>query len=516
MQPAGDPWDAIVIGSGMGGLACAAALAKTGHRVLVLEQHSCAGGLTQTFARAGFTWDVGLHYLGEFEPGGSARELVDWLSDGHLQFASMGAVYDTVHFPGGFQFAFARPEAALRADLAQKFPDAAAQIDAVFEATAAAVRAGRVLMMRRAMPGFVAKLLGAWHHHEIDRWWGRTVAQVLDERVSDPKLRALLVARQGDYGGLAAESSFGVFAMVTHHYFAGAYYPVGGAAAMAQALVPVVEGASGEVRLRSRVERLLLEQGRVAGVRLADGTHIACPTVVSDVGVRNTVARLLPEELRDSPWAREALSLKPSMCHVTLYLGLEGDIGAYGATASNHWFCETWDPDAYGWRDPATQPQAPQVFVSFASLKDPRHDPGARVRHTAEVVCFVPWELFAPWEDSALGRRPEGYTRFKSLIEGQLLAQFAAHFPRLAPMVVYHELSTPLSTIAFTGAQQGAIYGLESSPRRYLSQSLRVKTPLPGLFLAGQDVCTPGVMSAMMGGVLAAGVVDPRVFTHLG
>jgi all-trans-retinol 13,14-reductase len=57
--------DAIVIGSGMGGLSCAAALAKTGHRVLVLEQHHTLGGLTQTFLRSGFRFNVGMHYIGD-------------------------------------------------------------------------------------------------------------------------------------------------------------------------------------------------------------------------------------------------------------------------------------------------------------------------------------------------------------------------------------------------------------------------------------------------------------------
>lgn len=72
-----------------------------------------------------------------------------------------------------------------------------------------------------------------------------------------------------------------------------------------------------------------------------------------------------------------------------------------------------------------------------------------------------------------------------------------------------------LSTAAFTGARQGAIYGLETSPRRFLSESLRARTPIPGLFLTGQDVTSPGVTGAMMGGALAAASIEPRAFAHL-
>src|SRR5208282_5487395 len=97
-------FDAIVIGSGIGGLACACALTRSGLRVLILEKHHTAGGLTQTFTRKGFTWAVGLHYLGDMGVGRPSRNIIDWLSGGAIQFAPSGPVYDTVHLPGGFEF----------------------------------------------------------------------------------------------------------------------------------------------------------------------------------------------------------------------------------------------------------------------------------------------------------------------------------------------------------------------------------------------------------------------------
>src|SRR4051812_11480795 len=84
------PYDVIVIGSGMGGLSCAAALTRAGRRVLVLEQHFAPGGLTQTFARERFHWDVGVHYLGEMGENGQARRVIDWLSGNTLDFAPLG------------------------------------------------------------------------------------------------------------------------------------------------------------------------------------------------------------------------------------------------------------------------------------------------------------------------------------------------------------------------------------------------------------------------------------------
>lgn len=127
-------FDVITIGSGMGGLTTATALSRMGHKVLLLEQADEIGGLTHTFSREGFSWDVGIHYCGTFrhdQPGG---KMLDWLSGGNIEFRSLGTVYDTLHFPDGFELAVGRPEAAFKMELADRFPDNAAEIAAYFEA----------------------------------------------------------------------------------------------------------------------------------------------------------------------------------------------------------------------------------------------------------------------------------------------------------------------------------------------------------------------------------------------
>ena len=88
-------WDTIVIGSGMGGMAAGTALARVGHRVLLLEQYDKLGGQTHSFSRNGFSWDVGIHYLSMLAPGSRERELLDWLCDTPIEMASLGAVYST-------------------------------------------------------------------------------------------------------------------------------------------------------------------------------------------------------------------------------------------------------------------------------------------------------------------------------------------------------------------------------------------------------------------------------------
>lgn len=113
------------------------------------------------------------------------------------------------------------------------------------------------------------------------------------------------------------------------------------------------------------------------------------------------------------------------------------------------------------------------------------------------------------------GARSESYLAFKDMLGRNLRAQFASHFPQLEPMIRFSEVSTPISVASYTGAEHGAMYGLETSPRRFLSPALRPRTPVGGLFLAGQDACAPGVTGAFFGGLMAAANADSRVWKLL-
>jgi all-trans-retinol 13,14-reductase len=506
--------DTIVIGSGIGGLACASALAKFGHRVLVLEQHYIAGGLTSTFSRKGFTWDVGIHYLPDMGPKGRTRGVLDWLSNGGIKMAPIGSAYDIVHFPDDFKIVFESPAEALKKNLKERFPQSAEEIDVFFLLLGQMARKSSAPFRLRVLPRFLSWIYSLWTTGDIRKWWGRTTDEVLSEMISDQRLRSVLTTQWGDHGGRPSEGSFAMQAMLINHFLDGAFYPTGGAKIFTDSLIPVIQNAGGEVRVKSPVKEVLLTNGKATGIILEDGTEHHAKRIVSAIGARDTVQQLLPAYVRDTAWAKEILSFKPSFGHLCLYLGFEGDIRAAGATAANHWIYETWDTNTPIWINPAAT-DAPGVFVSFPSLKDSKHEAGEKQKHTGQVITFVDWEVFSPWEKSSHGDRPHGYRELKQLIEEKMLARFKHYFPDIASLIAYHELSTPLSMVYFVGRQQGASYGLETTPRRFLSRSLCMKTPIKGLYLAGQDVVTPGISGAMMGGILAAAAIDPRIFSKL-
>ena len=508
-------YDVIVIGSGMGGMTTAAALSRFDHAVLLLEQAPFLGGLTHSFSRDGFFFDVGLHYCGTFGPDQPTGRILDWLSGGAVEFSVYGPLYDTLHFPDGFQIPVCSPGDAFKSELKSRFPENAGEIDAYFAALGSAHAALRRLSAGRTIPKPLAAILGWWNRKESNRWCARTTEAVIEEIISDPRLASILSSQWGTYGGRPNEASFAIHATVIGHYLEGARYPAGGASSISEALIPVIEEAGGIARAATPVEQLLIKDGSVVGVRTRAGETFRAPAVVSAIGAGETVQCLLPAEIHEQDWAEEIASFNPSICHFQLFLGFEGDVARHGATPSNHWFHENWDTRNAIWSDVENDP-VPMIFVSFPSMKDVAHDPGPSNKHTGEVMVLTDWSTVAEFADGGKLERPSEWKAFKERVEEKLLRHFFSKYPALEPLMVHSELGTPLATVAFTGHRQGGFYGIETSPRRVFSKALGARTPVSGLFLSGQDVVSPGIAGSLWGGLLCAAAIDPRVFRKFG
>lgn len=506
-------WDAIVIGSGIGGMAAGAALGRVGKKVMLLEQHWTLGGLTHSFRRDGFSWDVGLHYLSYMAPGERERGILDWLCDTPIELVSLGAIYDVIHIGSSEPLALSRPYEAQERDLKDRFPHEAEAI----EAWTVALRKGREAMLKifptRAMPEIAGDILDWWNSNEIEQWCKRTTKEVVDELVDDRELAAVLTAQWGDHGGRPSMASFAMHALIAASYLkAGSWYPKGGGSAFADHILPTITKAGGAVRTGVRVTELVFEGRTVVGVRTAEGEEIRARAVISDIGARETVDAFVPVDAGHEKWVAEIRALPSSVAHYTLFLGFEGDIEAAGASKSNHWFYPTGETDVIWTTAPDGDP--PFVAIAFGSLKDPAHNPGPRQQHTGQLLTWADWDSVKRWAGMPSGERGEDYADFKRRTEETLFRQFERRFPQLAKLVVYRELATPLTTVTFTGHRDGAFYGLDVTPQRVVSDALRARTPIPGLYLAGQDVASPGIPGALWGGVLAAASVDPKVFNQ--
>ena len=504
-NPRSDSFDAIVIGSGMGALAFASLMAKLRRwRVLVLERHFKIGGFTHTFSRpGGWTWDVGVHYVGEMGEGMNGRRLFDFITDGGVEWSPLPEVYDVFMYPD-LLLKVPKGRANYERALQKAFPTEKEAIGQYF---------GDIKRASDWFSRHIMSTVAPWPVNAVVQRVNRssealalqTTQQYLENRVGDPRLRAVLASQWLDYGLPPGRSAFVTHAVIATHYLEGAWYPVGGAGEIAKAAGAVIRAAGGELLTGHDVAKILVENGRAVGVeaRIKKGheqtpVQFRAPVVVSDAGAWNTFTRFLS---RDGFEFRDELETLPEgMEAVELFLGLKQDPRALGFRGENYWIFSSFEHDQIcADRNDLLHGRAPMAYMSFPSLKDPHAK-----QHTAEIIAPFSYRSLEAFRDEPWRRRGPDYESAKHCAAQALLALVEKHHPGFGELVAYAELATPLTFEHFTAAPSGTIYGYPGTPDRYRKSWLTPKTPIRNLYLTGADAGLLGVMGALMGGVATA------------
>ncbi|MGB5578301.1 MAG: NAD(P)/FAD-dependent oxidoreductase, partial [Woeseiaceae bacterium] len=316
-------YDAIVIGSGMGGLTTAALLSELGWKVCALEQHYTAGGYTHSYERNGYEWDVGVHYIGDVGTQTQTKRMFDFLSDGKLKWAPMDAEYDRFYI-GDKVFNAKAGKQAFRDNLLRQFPNEQQAIDDYMKLLAGSGGALSAFGMGRAMKPWQQALARPYLKWKTPSIFFEKTYDVLSRLTDDDELIAVLCGQWGDMGLPPKQSTFMVHAMIARHYLYGGYYPVGGAWKIADSIIPQIQKTGGEVFTYAEVTEILVENGKVRGVRMKDGHRIDCDCVISSAGVDNTFRHLLAADVvENSGYSSKLAAVKPSFAHLGVYIGLK-------------------------------------------------------------------------------------------------------------------------------------------------------------------------------------------------
>lgn len=473
--------DVVVIGAGLGGLSCAAHLAKNGFRVLVLEQHSRPGGYATSFTRGvqgrTFTCEVSLHasVLGSAHMRAMLQELGVWNSIERVPHPYAWCS----RFPG---FSLDVPAKAgldgFERQLAGLFPDEAQGLRAYFDvwrgvmAEMAALETGKV--PREQFPRLCPNL---WFIRD------KTLAQVLEPHVRNPRLKAVLGQSCGYYGLPPSRLAAFYYLLPTAGYLEdGGDYLKGTSQSLSDALAAAIRQAGGEVRTRSPVTGVLLRDGRAAGVRLADGREIRSRAVVCNAAALELLRDLLPpHSLPPKTEARmESLTPSPGCCIV--WLGLDRDLSTAWPRAQTTFYASE-DMETDFARAMACDFEHSGFSVMYYDALVPGFSP--KGCSSLGLVSLCGYDHWKPFEADYLAGRKRAYQAEKKRLTDLLVRRCEdLALPGLSKMIVLRESSTPLTNLRFTRNPLGAIYGFAPTADNAFMSRLPNATGLAGLYLA--------------------------------
>ena len=458
-----DRYDTIIIGAGMSGLAAGIRLAHFDQRVCILERHYTIGGLNSFYRMGGRDFDVGLHAMTNFARRGDKRgplaKLIRQLRFRWEDFKLAEQIGSSIRFPD-VSLDFNNDVELLRGEIRDAFPD---QVDG-FD------RLCGSLLDYADMDG---------DHPDFMR----SAREVLGEHLSETLLVEMLLCPLMWYGNARQDDmDFGQFCIMFRAcYLEGFGRPFKGVRVILKNLVKKFRGLGGELKLRSGVERIVVEDGRACGVVLDDGTELAGDRILSSAG--NVETLRMCEDITEVDVATAGkLSFIESISILDRQpqdFGFDRTIVFYN------------DSERFHWRKPE------------ADLCDPR----------TGVICSPNNYLY----DDDEGNLPDGVIRITTLADhdrwcelpeakyraakvaeyDRSVASSVRFMPDFRGYVVDTDVFTPKTIRRFTWHDNGAVYG---APDKRLDGT----THLPNVFLCGTDQGFVGIVGAIVSGISMA------------
>lgn len=493
-------YDVIVVGAGLGGLACAGYLAKNGFKVLLLEQYDVPGGYATSFPRGSdkgdFLCEVSLHssVLGSGDTRALLMDLDIW---DKVELIAHPHAWSS-RFPGlavdipakcglkGFERQMADMFPAERQGLTDYFGMWQRVMD-----ESAALGKGLSASDEARFPQVFPTL---WAIRD------KTVGQLLDDHIHDPRLKALLGQSCSYYGLPPSRLSAFYYLEPTGDYIEnGGSYIKGTSQSLSNALAKVITTAGGEVRYGVRVESIVLANGRATGVKTSAGQEFKAKAVVCNASAPQVFNKLLPQGSIAQDEINKLNTYTFSPGSVIVWLGLDRDITKQFPYPEVSYYASL-DLDAnYKEAMQAHFDRSGFSLMVYDNLDQGFSPQGCT---SLSIVASCSHDVWKDMEADYLAGNSPAYTKKKQELTDLLIAQAEKlAIPGLSGMIIMSESATPLTNYRFTLNPGGALYGYNQSVDNSFMTRLPNKTTVPGVYLASAW----GSPGGGYGGVLLGG-----------
>ncbi|MBH8575031.1 carotene isomerase [Nostocaceae cyanobacterium CENA369] len=470
--------DAIIIGSGIGGLVTATQLAAKKAKVLVLERYLIPGGSAGYFERQGYRFDVGASMIFGLGTNGTTNLLTRALDAVNV---SQQTIIDPVqihyHLPNGLDIKVDRIYDKFLQNLIAYFGHEEQGIRRFYHECFKVFNCLNSMdLLSLEEPRY---LLRVFFQHPLAclglvKYLPQNVGDVAKRYIKDPLLLKFIDLECYCWSVVTADMTPMINAgmVFSDRHYGGVNYPKGGVGQIAQKLVEGLEKAGGEILYQARVTKIITERGRAVGVQLADGRVYRGKRIVSNATRWDTFHKLLPVDkipINEKKW-QQFYEKSPSF--LSLHMGVKASVLPTG-TECHHIVLEDWEK--------MTAPTG-TIFVSIPTLLDPDLAPvGYHIIHAFTPNWIDDWQRLSANE----------YEAKKEKMAGQIIGRLEKIFPGLDAGLDYLEVGTPRTHRRFLGREDGT-YG--PIPRRKLPGLLKMpfnRTAIPGLYCVG-DSTFPG------------------------
>jgi len=490
-------FDAVIIGSGLGGLSCAAAFARQGFKPLVLEQHYVPGGYATTFKRpGGFVFDVSLHSTSVSE-----RERLDKIIPGFPE------IKDIEYVPHPNLYRVIYPDYDIRVPqkdlqgyintLLKLFPEEKEGIEGIFEDMKGLEGD---ISKYSAAGGQINMSTFAQDYPYLIKSFAKTWGSMLDARIKNMKLKAIISALWGYYGLPPSKLSSLYYALPTISYLQeGGYYVKGRSQAMSNAMVKYTEERGGKVMLRTRVEKILTKDHAAYGVQTADKKVYTAKVIVSNANAYDTFHRMLDEGDYLKDYLARMDRYTVSLSSFQVFLGLKKDlVGELGLKDTEVFYETGYDLEESFKR--AVNADVENEGFGLMLYDNLYKDYSPEGKNTITLITSQGYDHWKKYEADYFKGNKEEYRKEKERIADVLIKKAEETLlPGLSKAIGVKEIGTPLTNVRFTSNYRGAIYGwdqtLDNSPPNRMPHN----TPIRNLYLAGAWTNPGGGYGAVLG-----------------